>query len=166
MKGKDIVSNPSSVVSRVDGFSRFNTLFEDLDRFWKQFDAEARRFSDLQPKSSFPKLNVVETDLSYEVDIALAGFNKDDIVIEFLNNAPYATLLIKAEKKEGFENAEDRKYLIKEISQRAFKRYLSFPKDVEVEKTTCTFENGIVKCVVLKKQSPQITNDTFKIEIK
>lgn len=135
-------------IPRPDSLSRFfgKGRFEDIfDSFWKDLSLDMRAFVDLQPKGSFPKVNVVETDEEYEVEIALAGFDKDQLALELKDNC----LLIKTDKKEESEST-DRKYLMKEISSRSFRRMLKFPAKVDPKNIDCNFENGIVTCKIGK----------------
>lgn len=149
-----MVSRPDSL-SRFFGASRFEDIF---DNFWKDWTLDMRAFADLQPKSSFPKINVVETDEEYEVEIALAGFDKDDLSLELKDNC----LLIKADKKEESED-KDKKFLMREISSRSFRRMLKFPVKVDSDKIDCSFENGIVNCIIGKEDIEK--DDLVKIKI-
>jgi len=145
---------------RPDSLSRlFHSRFDDFfDNFWKDFSIDASAFANLQPKSSFPKINVVETDTDYEVEIALAGFDKDDLSLEIKDNC----LLIKADKKEESKN-EDKRYLMKEISSRSFRRMVKFPIKIDTDKIDCSFENGIVNCTIGKEDVEK--DDLVKIKI-
>jgi HSP20 family protein len=116
----------------------------------------------MQTKSAFPKVNVVETDNAYEVDVALAGFDKEDISMELKENC----LCIKADKKEDSrEESSDKKYLMREISSRSFRRVLNFPKKVLTDNIECSFDGGVVKCTLLKKELPK-TEEAVQIDIK
>jgi HSP20 family protein len=116
----------------------------------------------MQSKTSFPKVNVVETDNAYEIDVALAGFDKEDISMELKENC----LCIKADKKEdSVEEDADKKYLMREISSRSFRRVLNFPKKVLTDNIECSFEGGVVKCVLQKKELPE-PEKSVKIDIK
>ena len=162
MNKKDLVKYADSPLSRLNALGRFGNVFEEFDKLWKSFDVDVNAFSTLQPKNTFPKINVAETDEAYEVDIALAGFDKDCISLEIKEN----TLLIKADKKEEVsETDSDKKYLMKEISSRSFRRVLNFPKKVIPEEIECKHENGVISCT-FKKDVPKVEDNTYKIEIK
>ena len=143
--------------------NRFNDIFDEFDRIWKDWTLDTRSFADIQPKSSFPKVNVIETKSAYEVDIALAGFSKEDISLELKEGC----LLIKADKKqEECSEGSGRKCLMKEISYRSFRRSLIFPKEIEADKIDCTYKNGIVKCILSKKKEDLEKPDAVVIDIK
>lgn len=160
---KDLALYSGSPMSRLFGVSRFSDVFDEFDRLFKGWDLDMRAFTDLQPKSAFPKINVAETDETFEVEVALAGFDKEDINMELKDNC----LLIKADKKEEIsEEGEDKKYLMKEISSRSFRRALNFPKKVLVDDIKCTHKDGVITCVLKKEVQALPEDDTFKIDIE
>jgi len=135
-----------------------NSLFNSDLWSWSM---DTRIFEEIQPKNdkAFPKVNVSETDENYEIDIAIAGFNKDDIDLELDNNY----MIIKANcSTESID--ENKKYLRKEISSRSFKRVIGFPETIDEDKITCSYKDGIVNCVVPKKE-PVTKPDRVKIKI-
>jgi HSP20 family protein len=164
MAKKDLTLYSGSPVSRLNQLSRFSDIFDEFDRLWNSWNLPMRAFSDLQPKTAFPKINVAETDDSFEVEVALAGFDKEDINMELKDNC----LCIMADKKEEVSKEDkSRNYLMKEISSRSFRRALNLPKKVVTDEITCTHKDGVITCV-LKKEQPKVIedSDTIKIDIK
>jgi HSP20 family protein len=140
---------------------RFGDMFRAFDDAFRHWDLDMKTFTEMQPKSSFPKVNVSETDEAFEVEVALAGFDKEDISMELKDNC----LCIKADKKEEVSE-EDKRYLMKEISSRSFRRALNLPTKVKVDDIKCTHKDGVISCV-LQKDIPQIEEDeTIKIDIQ
>lgn len=129
-------------------FAGSNDIF---DLLWNSNNLSTQIFDDIQPKGTFPKINVSETDKTYDLEIAVAGFDKDGIEMELKDN----TFYIKGEFKN---EAEDKKYLRREISYRSFRRAVRFPEKINSEAVDCSFDNGIIKCTVekqtAKKDSP------------
>ena len=160
---KDLVNYSASPLRRLFEVGRFSDIFNEFDKLWDSWDIDVKTFSDLQPKSVFPKVNVSETDDSYEVEIALAGFDKSDISLELKDNS----LLVKADKKEDIsEEDKDKKFLMREISSRSFRRVLNLPKKVLCDDIDCSHKDGVIRCV-LKKDKPISPDDTItKIDIK
>jgi len=159
----------SDPMGRMYALSQFNDFFTDIhDSFWQRFDAlwdnwnlNMKAFDELQPKGSFPKVNVLDNPANYEVEIAIAGFDKDDVELELKEN----TLFIKADKKEECTNEDEcKKYLTKEIAQRSFRRVINFPADVNSEDISAKYENGIIKCTIGKMEV--IKPDSVKIDVK
>lgn len=164
MTKKDLVVWPGSQVSRMMNLNRFSDIFAEFDKLFRGWDLDMKSFSDMQPKASFPKINVAETDEAFEVEVALAGFDKDDISMELKDNC----LCIMADKKEEIsEEYSDKKYLMREISSRSFRRAINLPKKVLSDDIECVHKDGVIKCV-LKKEAPLPApeDNIIKIDIK
>jgi len=141
---------------RNDMSDLFENLFNDLtDEKWMQMDI----FDDIQSKSTFPKINVSETEDNYKVDIAVAGFSKDDVNLELKDSV----LRITADKKEESEST-DTSYLRKEISYRSFARAVKFPCRINSDSVSATYENGIIS-VAIDKIKEEDLNCGVKIEV-
>lgn len=160
MEKKDLTIYPGSYMSRLFDLSRFGDFFNEFDKVFKGWDLDMKSFTDMQPKTSFPKINVSETDDAYEVEVALAGFNKEDISLEIKDNC----LLIKADKKEEISE-EGKKYLMREISSRSFRRALNLPSKILTNDIKCVHKDGIITCT-LSKEKRKIDKDTIKIDIQ
>lgn len=98
--------------------------------------------------TNYPPYNIVKVDDEhYAIQIAVAGFSKDDIEIETKEN----TLVVKTKEKDG-ELVDDTTYLHKGISNRAFTRSFTVSDDVVVK--GATFENGLLN-VQLERIIPE-----------
>ena len=76
--------------------------------------------------STYPPYDIVKVDdYKYNVELAVAGFSKDDIQVDYADN----TLTIES-KKETKE--EEDKFIHKGISKRYFKRSFTIADDVVV----------------------------------
>jgi len=137
-------------------FERFFGDFLDLNR-WEPFDL----FTQLQPinKVNFPKINVAETDSGYSVEIAIAGFDKDDVKLELVDN----DLTISAEKQEEIKE-ESKEYLQREISSRSFRRVVRFPCDVDAGSADASYKNGVISVNFTKAKKEECCG--LKIEVK
>lgn len=131
--------------------SLFDQFFEDF------FDIDLAIFDNLQPKSSFPKVNVIESDDAYEVDIAIAGFDKDDIKLELKDN----DLFIRGNKQHD-QHDETKRFLRREISSRSFKRIVRLPSKIDSDSIKAEYKNGIIKVNIKKDKF----DEPDKIEIK
>lgn len=159
MKSKDLIRRPIDLIdNRLGGrlFDMMDSLGSMIDLMHNDF--ETYKFLDIQPKGSFPKINVAETDEGYEIDIAVAGFEKDEVELEIKNNS----MLIKAECSEE-KSDETKKYLFKEIASRSFRRAIRFPDKINTDGVSCKHDNGIIKCVVPKQKAD--ADSTIKIKI-
>jgi len=124
-----------------DPFDRVKTYSIGFDRmFDKLFDENVST-------TNYPPYNIVKVDDSnYAIEIAIAGFSKDEIEIETKEN----TLTIKSQSRP--EGDDDKEYLHKGISNRAFTRSFTVSDDVVVK--GATFENGLLS-VALERIIPE-----------
>ena len=107
--------------------------------------------------TNYPPYNIIKSDdTNYSIEIAVAGFSKDDIEIETKEN----TLTIKSLSRP--EGDDDKNYLHKGISNRAFKRSFTIADDVVVN--GASYENGML-IVALERIIPEEKQPRL-IEIK
>lgn len=174
IKRKDLIvkENPGLSLSRMFDFGRFHDMIDTLEeKFfddvmpWNWWTVET--FKEIQPfaKSSFPKVNVIDKENLYDVEIAVAGFDKEDLSLELKDNC----LFIRANKDKtneaDFGDNDRGNYVLKEIATRSFKRVVRFPSEIDVENIECNCKDGIVKCSIAKKKVEE-KDDSIKIEIK
>jgi molecular chaperone IbpA len=107
------------------GFERF---FDDIEKLLNM---------DSKATQSFPPHNIIKlNDTLYVFELAVAGFNKDEIEI----TTEDGTLTIKGEKKEKDFNAT---YLHRGIGTRSFTKTLTIAETVEVK--NAEFKDGILR---------------------
>ena len=110
-------------------------------------------------KEQSMKCDIYEKDGDYHIEMDIPGFNKDEISVETKDGY----LTIKAEKKnEVNEEDKEKNYIRRERTYGKYERsfYLG---DLDEDKIDASFENGMLKLVVPKKEEV----DTKKvIEIK
>lgn len=108
------------------GFERF---FDDVEKILASDVAKV--------SSSFPPHNILKLDETrYVVELAVAGFSKDEIEISVENG----NLTIKGEKKEKENGIQ---YLHKGIGTRSFTKTLTIAETIEVK--GAEFKNGILR---------------------
>ena len=125
-----------------NGLSIFNQLrpvtvgFDNMfDHFESMFDGDV--FS--VPTVNFPPYNIVKTgDFTYDVELALAGFSKDDITVDYADNL----LTVKSIKKSDESNAEEG-ILHRGIAKRYFSKAFTIADDVEVK--GAELKDGLLK---------------------
>ena len=107
-------------------FVGFDQLFNEIERM----------IEGTQPSPSFPPHNIIKVDDNqYVVELAVAGFGKDDVDIE-LNDG---TLVIRGEKK----NKENTNYLYRGIATRTFTKSIRLNDTIEVR--GAELNDGILK---------------------
>jgi HSP20 family protein len=161
---KDLVnySGNSGLLASFPPINRLNDVVTSIHNIMDSVfgsDFDLQMFSDFQsPKVSFPKVNIYESDSNYDVEIMVAGYNKEDINLEIKDNSLLIKSDVSSEKEDSRENC-----IRKEISCRNFRRFVRFPKKVDASLVDCKYVNGIIKCSVGKlKEAP---TEPVKIKI-
>ena len=104
----------------------FDNMF---DHFERMFDEDFFRAPTM---SNFPPYNIVKTGKNtYDVELALAGFSKDDIEVQYEDNMLSVKSKSKTEKSE--DKDEDGNILHRGISKRWFSKSFTVADDVEVK---------------------------------
>ena len=124
-----------------------------INRFSVGFDSiidELMRASAHQPNSNYPPYNLIKhTDDKFTIELAVAGFDEQDIKITVEKNV----LLIKGEQRQNIDELDKEvEFLHRGISARNFIRSFKLADYVEVVDATAA--NGILK-VELERQVPE-----------
>lgn len=98
-------------------------------------------------KQSVPAANVKETETEYVLELAVPGRKKEDFNVEIDNDI----LTISSEVRNE-ENKEDDGYTRREFTFSSFKRVFSLPETISLDKINATYEDGILKFVLPKKE--------------
>ena len=128
--------------------SIFNQLRPMTVGFDNIFDHFERLFDNDFTPSTYPFYDIVKSgENKYDVEVALAGFNKNNITCEYADGL----LTIKSkEVEDGKKDDED--ILHKGISRRYFSKSFTISDDVEVK--GATFKDGLLK-VSMEKIVPE-----------
>jgi len=112
------------------------SIFNSLRPFSIGFDDMFDQFENmlgngsLSVQSNYPPYNIRRTGKDkYSIEVALAGFNKKDVEVEFEDNL--LTIRTKQINKSQ-DNNEDGEIIHKGISQRQFARSFTIADDVKV----------------------------------
>ena len=128
------------------------SIFNQLRPFSVGFDDMFDHFDSMvsMGSSNYPPYNIVKTDKnSYNVEIALAGFNKKDISVEVENGI----LTIESIKDKDTKEVEDNDGILhKGISKRYFKKQFTIADDVKVN--GAELKDGLLK-VSMEKIIPE-----------
>ena len=127
------------------------SLFHNINRYAIGFDhlmdhMVALHKNDSLTGNDYPPYDIVkEGDNDYRIELAVAGFKKDELKINLKDNY----LTIEGESNSKNSNGE---YLHKNIARRSFIKSFSLADNVEVE--DATFEDGVL-AVSLKHNIPE-----------
>lgn len=107
------------------------------------------------------KTDVRETDGTYEVDIDLPGFKKEDISVSFENG--YLTVSTN-KTLDRDDKDKDGKYIRQERYAGSMSRSFFIGKNIPKEDIKAKYEDGVLRLSVPKKDIKVIENNTISIE--
>lgn len=116
------------------------SLFEDLDDF-----LGLNRISQVSQKIA--PLAVQSDATHVYVDVELPGIDKKEIQIEYHDGI----LSVSGEKKSKEERKEDG-YFYSEFRSGTFKRQVNIGKEVDFDKATAVYEDGLLKLTLPKSK--------------
>jgi len=103
-----------------------------------------------------PKVDVKEEKDAYVLEMDLPGKSEKDVNIELHRNVltiSSETKSAKEEKKdEKMEEKKSGKYLVRERSYSKFSRSFTLPEDVDNEKLSAKFVNGVLSVTMPRKE--------------
>jgi len=153
-KGSELL--PRTSLGDLLSFDEFDNFFDDfLSRRWP-------RLLDWNVPAGFergfPKVDIIDHDNEIEVQAALPGVKKEDLVVTINNQ----TITIRTSTKEEKKEEEQGKYFRREITRGEFQRTLSLPDNVDDANAKASFKDGILTVNI-----PKIEKSKRKtIEIK
>lgn len=96
---------------------------------------------------SLPRVNIVETDEDFTVEMAAPGMKREDFHVELDNG----TLVIWSELSDNKEE-NNASYTRREFSYESFRRIFHLPNTVEADKIRAKYEDGILRLMIPKKE--------------
>ena len=123
----------------------FDSIFDHFENMW-----DDDFFNLPSVSNNYPPYNIVKSgNNKYDVEVALAGFNKKDINV----NVGDGMLTIESKKENKISDEDENgEVLHKGISQRYFKRSFSVADDVEVK--GAKLEDGLLR-VSMERKIPE-----------
>ena len=123
----------TKALSLIDNFNQLTPYAVGFDRV---FDNLQRYVDNNVTSTGFPPYNIQKVgDYNYTIEMALAGFSKDDIEVEVADG----TLSVRSDKKE---EPEDEFTYHRGISYRKFERKFTLAADLVVN--GAKLENGML----------------------
>ena len=107
--------------------------------------------------SFVPKVDILETEKTYELNLAIPGVNKDDFKIDLNDNH----LTISGERKFTKEKKENNLYVV-ETQYGNFTRTFSLPENVDAAKITAAYTNGILE-ITVPKDEKKVLKSSIKV---
>jgi HSP20 family protein len=137
---------------------RWSPFFEPFDSMEKMMD----EMNVLVPRMSqqgniVPPVDIYETDKNVVVETPMPGIDPSKIEISIENGV----LSIKANSERKTE-VDEKNYYRKEVRQGSMFRQVALPARVEEKSAEASFENGILKIALPKKEEQKM----IKVEVK
>lgn len=123
----------------------FDRLFNHLETLTVGFGPMFRDFRAINP--SYPPHNIVRlSDTRFSLELAIAGFKKDEVTME----EHQGLLTIKGDKKVSEEN----EYQYRGIANRSFSKSFRIAEYFEVE--GAALEDGILRVTFVKNEPDEV----------
>ena len=134
-----------------------NSLFGEnlFDDFFNDFDRPVRALMTRSGERQLMTTDVRENDNSFELDIDLPGFKKDEVKAELKDGYLTVSAVRKDEKEDG-----QGKYLRRERFYGSCSRSFYVGDALTQEDIKAKFEDGILKLSVPKKE-PELPQPTY-----
>ena len=142
------------------GRDPFESFRSEIDRLFDGF--LGRRRGEAVPSpfgGTWPSVDVHEAESAYTVEAEIPGLEAKDVELKLADNA----LTLSGEKKQETKKEENgRSY--SERSYGRFQRTIPFDTEVDADKVTAAFKNGVLTVTLPK--NPKATDKTRRIEVK
>ena len=151
---------PARTVSKREFLTPFDELFNTmLNDMFPTFHRDVG--NDFFVQGSYPKCNVVNFDDRIEIEAAIPGLTKDDVMVEISDGI----LSIKAESNQRIE-VEESQYVRREVKRSAFARSFRLDENLDETAIVATHENGILSLSIPKIKPTNTEPSVRVIEIK
>jgi HSP20 family protein len=97
-----------------------------------------------------PKINVIENDNEFLIEVAAPGFTKENFSLHTENNILSINGSVKKETEEEKTN-----FKIKEFSTHSFKRNFQLPEQIVKDEISANYVNGILKIKLPKVKAEE-----------
>lgn len=143
-------------------------IFEDMDNLMRWPD-ESAFFGKNNPLYGKHGKNLMKTDVkekndSYEVDIDLPGFKKDEVSVSLENG--YLNISAAKGLDKDKTDQETGKYIRRERYAGSLSRTFYVGEEVELEDVSARFEDGILHLNILKKEEKKVEKKDTRIAIE
>jgi len=145
---------------------KYTSQFEDMERMFNDFFQQRFFAPSWMPRIKFPDLTDVSTSVDmFEEGDALVikaeipGMKKEEISIDFTGDV----VTISGEKKSE-EKTERKDYYRVERSFGSFSRKLQLPVEIQIDKATASFKDGVLEIRMPKSEAAK--QKSRKIPVK
>ena len=132
----------------------FAPVREEFDRLFDRFfGSESLHSVRSRGRSGYPKLDVIETDKEYVVEVEVPGVNPDNLKVEIApyvisgNDAPIKDRKVRklsGKKDYDYQYPEGTTWHMKELRRSQFVRQLLLPEHIQ-DDPEATYERGVLR---------------------
>ena len=112
-------------------------------------------------KSAQVPVNVRENDKAYEMELMVPGLRKEDLKLQATNDM--LTVSYENETKND-EKGENNGWLRQEYKMQSFSRSFTLDDTVDVNKINASYENGVLRLTLPKKEHAQKISKSIEIK--
>lgn len=136
-----------------------NTLQNEIDRVFDRFFPSRDQDEDGTSRQPVwrPRMDLVETDDTYRLQLDMPGMSRDDLNISYQDNE-----LVVSGERTSDRREEGEEFVRVERSFGHFRRAFTLPKTVDAENIRATYDNGVLTITVPKTE----TEKPHQIDIK
>ena len=166
-----------SIVKTGEIMTPLTTLREEVDNLFDRFSEDwpslprlfgrgwTYPFADIERRFSFPRLeltprvDVSESDDSYDIAMELPGMSDKDIELTLSDDS----LTVKGEKKEEREEKK-KNYHVSERSYGSFQRTFRVPSGVDHNKVDAAYSNGVLNISLPKTETAKKSRRSIQVK--
>lgn len=106
-----------------------------------------------------PRVNIVESNDDFRVDVQAPGFDKKDLKVEMVDDL----LTIRGEHTEEAAQNEEVRWTRREFSRSSFERSFTLPKSVQADAIKAEYVNGVLRLTIPKAEEAKPKTRTISI---
>ena len=122
----------------------FPSLFDEFFKPWEERFVNGGLWG---KPITIPSVNIIESKDDYKISVAAPGLKKSDFHIDVDGNL----LTVSCEKEENKEE-KDKRHTRREYNYSSFSRTFTLPEEVFRDKIEATYEDGVLKLMLPKKE--------------
>jgi HSP20 family protein len=145
-------------IVRWDPLAELEEMRHRMDRIFSDFPP-FRLPLDTRTEMGYVPLDISETDEAFEVEAALPGVKPENVEVQVHGD----TVTIKGEAKDEAEE-KGKNWLRRERRYGMFARSFTLPTDVDTDKASAAFEDGLLKLHLPKSEAAR--PKTIKVSTK
>lgn len=158
-----MIKKPESDLPMMPKGERMSRFFEDIVRTFDEFPSFGRRLSHLfkdEVGGEFaPRVDMREDETNFVVTADLPGMTKEDVNVDVTASA----VTLHGEKKREREEKRENYHLV-ERSFGSFSRTLRLPHEIDPEKASAIFKDGVLTMALPKMMKSAPDKKTLDIK--